>query len=209
MNKNQTLLFSLFGASYCLTTLVEPFAFSWLLKLLPLAVLIASCSRAINREQHKYFIGGLLFSSLGDFLLDYNPAHWFIFGLGAFLIAHLFYIKSFTPFKIPRSPKIIGAVVLYIIYGALMFSLIKPGLGQLLLPVFIYMSVLLVMGIASLTGEKSNIWLIVGGMSFVISDSLIGINKFYHALSYGHMMIMISYYFAQYALARGMFTVKR
>lgn len=45
----------------------------------------------------------------------------------------------------------------------------------------------------------------IGGLSFVMSDSLIGINKFYQTIVYADFMIMTSYNFAQYALVRGLF----
>ena len=94
-------------------------------------------------------------------------------------------------------------VGLYGVYGIAMFSLIASGLGELFIPVLAYMSILLIMATMTLVSRRSNTWLILGGLSFVFSDSLIGIDKFYHPISYAPIMIMMSYYFAQYALLRG------
>ncbi len=77
------------------------------------------------------------------------------------------------------------------------------NLNGLFIPVLIYMLVLLAMAISSLLSDKSNKWLILGGISFVISDSLIGLTKFYLEIPFSNLWIMVTYYFAQYALVNG------
>ena len=65
------------------------------------------------------------------------------------------------------------------------------------------MEILLLMAITTLLSTKSNQWLIIGGLSFVLSDSLIGLDKFYQPIVGAHYFIMVSYYFAQFALFKG------
>lgn len=216
MTKLQSVLFFLFAAIFTASTLVEPYPLSWLVKLPPMFLLIAV---TVNQLQHvpdqvspqgslqvrktiKLFLVGLVFSSFGDFFLDYDRVNWFIFGLGSFLVAHLFYIMSLAPVEKKR----LSLVVLYSVYGLSMFWLISSGLKDLFIPVLVYMSVLLMMGITTLISTKSNSWLIIGGLCFVASDSLIGINRFYINIPYSHLAIMITYYFAQYALTNGIIT---
>jgi len=201
MNKQHTLLFSFFAILFVLSTMMAPYPFSWLVKLLPMAILIFVSYQKVTIPAEKLFLTGLVFSAGGDFFLDYDRVNWFIYGLGSFLIAHLFYMMSLMPVVKKRLP----AVILYMIYGAIMFSVIMPGLGKLFAPVLVYMMVLLLMGIFTLISSKSNPWFIIGGISFVVSDSLIGINKFYAAVPYSHILIMVTYYFAQYSLVNGMF----
>lgn len=157
----------------------------------------------INRvsKSQKIFFIGLVFSAIGDFILDFDRANGFVFGLGAFLIAHLFYLTSLWPIAKEKIFFVLG----YLIYGGIILSLIIPGLGKLLVPVVIYMSVLLLMGGVTLLSTKSNCWLILGGLFFVISDSIIGIDKFYYSLPSSHFVIMVTYYFAQFSLVKGMF----
>lgn len=185
---------------FVLSTVIEPYPFSWFVKLIPMGILISFVFKHMKTPSEKLFLFGLIASAFGDFFLDYDRINWFIFGLGSFLIAHIFYLFALKP--IERKKDLI--IILYMIYGTAMFWLISAGLGELFIPVFVYMTVLLIMAIVTLVSTKSNKWLIIGGLSFVISDSLIGINKFYLHIPYSHFMIMITYYLAQFSLVKGL-----
>jgi len=199
IERNIGYLFIFFAVVFILSTQFKPYPFSWLVKLFPLLLLIIVSFKKSETKLKKYFLAGLIFSVLGDFFLDYDRVNWFVFGLGAFLVAHLCYIKSLMPVDINR----VAIVTLYTLYGISVFLLISSGLGELFIPVLVYMSVLLGMAIATLISRSTNSWLIVGGISFVLSDSLLGIDKFYSPIPYATLFIMISYYFAQYALMKG------
>lgn len=204
MTKHHRNLFLIFASIFVLSTFFKPYPLSWLLKLLPLLVLVHFSWQQLsktNEHTHKLFIIGLIFSVFGDFFLDYDRVNWFVFGLGSFLVAHIFYIASLKPITIKKLP----TIAIYCLYGAGIFSLIYAGLGELFIPVLVYMTVLLVMGITTLLSKKSNTWLVIGGLSFIVSDSLLGINKFYQQIPYASLWIMISYYFAQFSLVKGMF----
>jgi len=204
MTKTQQNLFLAFACAFIVATFLTPFPFSWVLKILPIGVLLQFSWQqwSITRESaHKLFIVGLVFSALGDFFLDYDRVNWFIFGLGSFLVAHIFYIFSLKPFAVKRVP----IIALYCLYGVGMFSLLYGGLGYLFIPVLVYMTVLLLMGITTLLSQKSNTWLIIGGISFIISDSLIGLNQFYQEIPNASFWIMTTYYLAQFSLVKGFF----
>jgi uncharacterized membrane protein YhhN len=198
--------------AFVLFTFIKPYPFSWLMKVMPIIILLHfSWQNHTDSKstRHMLFIAGLAFSACGDFFLDYDRVNWFVFGLGSFLIAHLFYIFSLKPLRNVNIIKnLLPIVAVYCLYGISMFSLIFSGLGELFIPVLIYMTVLLVMGIFTLLSTKSNAWLVVGGISFIASDSLLGINKFYQPIPYASVWIMISYYFAQFSLVKGMFEQK-
>jgi uncharacterized membrane protein YhhN len=211
MNKNITLLFFLLAGSFVLSTLIKPYPMSWAVKLLPMILLIGVAWQSLKGEssQGKYFIAGLVFSACGDFILDYDRDNWFIFGLGAFFIAHLFYLASLNPYiKKFSQAKYYTALIAYLVYGAIMLTILAEGLGDLLIPVVGYMSILLLMALATVFSEKSNQWLVVGGLSFVISDSLIGFDKFFMPIENVHFVIMVTYYFAQFALLKGFLKAK-
>ena len=130
---------------------------------------------------------------------------WFLFGLGAFFIAHLFYLASLKPqFKKLAQANYLMILSIYLIYGFLMLLALVDGLGEMLIPVIAYMTILLIMALATVLSNKANSWLIIGGISFVLSDSLIGIDKFYMPIEHSHFFIMISYYFAQFSLLKGL-----
>ncbi|NQY64349.1 MAG: lysoplasmalogenase [Alteromonadaceae bacterium] len=201
MTANQSKLYFLLASVFILSTFATAYPFSWFVKILPMLLLILCCLKHKTSIVEKVFIAGLVCSTLGDFLLDYDPVNWFVFGLGSFLFAHLCYLFSLKPFQFKR----LGVVLLYVFYGIGILVLLWPVLGELLIPVVVYMVVLLLMGIATLISGKSNVWLVVGGLSFIASDSLLGIDKFYTTIPAGGFFIMITYYFAQYSLVRGFF----
>ena len=211
VNKNNTLVFITLAISFILSTLLKPYPFSWAVKMLPIFLLIAITwqhSKQLIVQQKstsvRFFIFGLLFSSCGDFLLDYNQQDWFIFGLAAFFIAHLCYLISLKPFNnvhiADKKPLILIA---YIGFGALMFMLFINGLAELFIPVLAYMVVLLLMALATVFSHRSNLWLVLGGISFVLSDSLIGFDKFNSTIVQNQLWVMATYYFAQFALVKG------
>jgi len=212
MNKKNTILFVILAANFALSTLIKPYPLSWAVKLLPMLLLIGVAWQSLKGKSldGKFFIVGLVFSACGDFILDYDRGNWFIFGLGAFFIAHLFYLASLKPYiKTLNQAKFNIALVAYLIYGALMLTVLADGLGNLFIPVVAYMSILLLMALATVFSEKSNTWLVMGGISFVLSDSLIGFDKFYMPIENVHLAIMVSYYFAQLALLIGFLKAKK
>ncbi|WP_019029270.1 lysoplasmalogenase [Colwellia piezophila] len=211
MNKNNTLVFITLAFGFILSTLFKPYPLSWAVKILPILLLIAITWQHTKRltapEQSNstyYFLFGLLFSACGDFLLDYNTHDWFIFGLGAFFIAHICYLISLKPFNnlpiVNKKPLILTT---YVGFAALMFILFIDGLGELFIPVLAYMVVLLLMALATVFSHRSTLWLVLGGISFVLSDSLIGFDKFNSAILHSQLWVMATYYFAQYALVKG------
>lgn len=211
MNKQITGLFILLAGGFVLSTLIKPYPLSWAVKLLPMILLIGVAWQTLkgHSSQSKYFIAGLVFSACGDFILDYDRDNWFIFGLGSFFIAHLFYLASLKPYiKKFSQAKYYVALISYLVYGAIMLTILAEGLGDLLIPVVGYMSILLLMALATIFSEKSNQWLVIGGISFAVSDSLIGFDKFYMPIENVHFVIMVTYYFAQFALLKGFLKAK-
>ncbi len=208
MNKNNTLVFISLAIGFIASTLVKPYPLSWLVKMLPILLLITVTWQHIKQgnshNSAKFFLFGLIFSVCGDFILDYNRDGWFVFGLGSFFIAHLGYLASLKPFTFKQSNlKKFLILISYGGFGAVMFMLLVDGLGELFIPVFAYMLVLLLMALATVFSRKSNLWLIAGGISFVISDSLIGFDKFNSEIYQSQLWVMATYYFAQFALVKG------
>ena len=194
-------LFMLSAVLFTLSTHFEPYSYSWLLKIIPVGLLILYVSHKNQKGISTLFTLGLAFSVLGDFILDYDRQSGFIYGLGAFFVAHIFYIASMGKWSIKSKSSLIGLAVLS--YGGIISYLIIPQLGKLLIPVLAYMGILFVMSLSALFSYRSNRWLILGGISFLLSDSIIGLNKFYYPIPYSHLIIMTSYYLAQYALVKG------
>ena len=174
-----------------------------------------------NKAQSALWLllAALIFSALGDTLLmlaQQDSKNLFLLGLSSFLVAHIFYIilHSRLTRPIPASKWYITrhkwVLVLALIYGAILLYVLSPFLLNtgLLLPVGVYASVLLTMALSALNrknlvSETSFKWVFVGALSFVVSDSLIAINRFVNPFYMAGFWIMITYLFAQYSIVRG------
>ncbi len=167
------------------------------------------CEKSRNRT---YILLALFFSFLGDVLLLFEQQQpvFFIPGLLFFLLAHIFYILYFflqyKPGKNPKktSPFIKILIALYITW---LLYFLFPGLGDLMIPVIIYACVISMMLFSSIyttvNAEKHVRFLfIAGAVCFVISDSILAINKFYKPFSLGPVFIMLTYAAAQYNLVK-------
>ena len=69
-----------------------PYTGSVFAKIIPMAILI---TYAMRRYGGGLLLTSLLFSTLGDIILEVDSKNLFALGLGAFLIAHLCYIYIF------------------------------------------------------------------------------------------------------------------
>ena len=166
-------------------------------------------STALSYKIRSLTLLALVFSLLGDCLLMFvdQSAHFFISGLIAFLIAHVFYIVIFLKSR-NRSKSPIGFIILMLIYGLGLFYVLKNGIGDLLIPVVIYMLVILTMSTSSFLrrGKVSSLsfnLVFLGAILFMISDSLLALNKFYKPLPWSNISIMLTYAFAQLSLVFG------
>lgn len=142
---------------------------------------------------------GLFFCMLGDGLLQ-----WFMIGLSAFLIGHLFYTAAFITrwrFSWLRFLTIIPILIFSGLMGYQLYhALIDSGDGGLVIPVFIYLVAIASMGWFSImTGNK---WAILGSLLFITSDSILSWNMFVSDVAYSGPIIMSTYYTAQFLISK-------
>ncbi len=160
----------------------------------------------------------LIFSTLGDIFLlfEFMQPSFFIFGVAAFLLAHVFYISYFFRIKsyfgslFKKQPWWLLLIYSYC-FGLLL--LIFPGLGDMEIPVTIYAIVLSAMLFSSVhvylkVQSPSNKYFVAGAILFVLSDSMLAINKFYHHFPMAGVLIMLTYCAAQYLLVQGVVSQK-
>ncbi|WP_063703591.1 lysoplasmalogenase [Pseudoalteromonas gelatinilytica] len=173
-----------------------------LFKALPIGLLIVVVLKWRSQLQNRTFITllfALSFSSLGDVLLALDTGQLFIGGLAAFFISHTFYIITMLPIKNWR----LDVVLLYLFLAIIIFCLFYPNLNDMLIPVIVYMLVLSIMASLTWMTDKFNGFLVLGGAVFVISDSILGLNRFYLEIVHADIVIMITYYIAQFCLVTG------
>lgn len=178
----------------------EPLFINIMFKVIPmLLILLYACTTVGRRNRYQSLILlGLFFCMLGDGLLI-----WFVIGLSAFLIGHLFYISAFFrlwSFSWLRFATIVPICIYSSWIGReIVRSLIEKGEHNLIIPVICYITVISLMGWAAfMTGNAAAI---IGGVLFVISDSILSWNKFIDEVAYSGPLIMLAYYAAQFCIA--------
>lgn len=164
----------------------------------------------LDTKSKSLTLAALLFSLLGDVLLMFDniSSNFFIGGLLAFLMAHVMYILVFLKKK--NTHKKASFLILFLlIYGLGIFYFLKDALGELLVPVIIYMLVILTMVIAAFLRHKSDSKMsynlvFLGAIFFITSDSLLALNKFYEPFETAGILIMLTYGIAQYFIILGL-----
>ena len=91
----------------------------------------------------------------------------------------------------------------YVVLASVMLVMLAPNLGMMLWPVIFYITVILLMSLATWHSKGNNACLIIGGLMSISSDAAIGISRFYQTFSGQGVLIMVTYFAAQYALLRG------
>ncbi len=160
----------------------------------------AHSTGAANRLD-ALLLAALVFSLTGDVFLML-PGNYFIPGLASFLVAHVFYIALFRQGQgwFPSRRALVGVLAV----GALMYSIVWGGLNDPVLRIAVaaYVSVISLMaaqaiGRAATTGDAASRWVAVGACVFMVSDSLIAINKFVTPVALSPLWILATYYCAQ------------
>ncbi|WP_426415073.1 lysoplasmalogenase [Aestuariirhabdus sp. LZHN29] len=193
------IAFAILALSYLVTLGWQPFPFDFLLKALPIWIL-AWLVLGARSDARQLWVGiGLLFSSVGDLLLAWNQ---FVPGLGSFLVAHLFYIAALARRPRLSAPRIVLALAMVVATGTLVAQLL-PLLGEMRVPVVVYIGVIVTMALCALLGEGNHPLVAMGALLFLLSDSMIAIDRFMSPLPLASLWIMLTYYSAQYFIARG------
>lgn len=181
------------------------------LLLLLLAGYFLSQTKGIGSGLSKWVLLALTFSWVGDVLLMFVPkdAIFFLLGLSAFLIAHIFYIIFFHHVRIKEqvrgNPWLLVVVVIY--YAALI-SLLSPYLFDMKIPVLVYgvvisFMLMLALHMLRIKNKPAGKWMMMGALLFVISDSTLAINKFYQPFAAADVLIMLTYGLAQLFIVKG------
>jgi uncharacterized membrane protein YhhN len=170
-----------------------------------------SAITAITHGLAKWVLLAILFSMAGDVLLLFqskNP-QFFLFGLSAFLLAHIFYIIFFQQVRKKEGVhfKPLSLVIVAVYYTGLIW-LLYPGLKDMKIPVMVYGVVIscmfmLAMHTLFIKNKKAGQWMMAGALLFVISDSVLAIDKFYQSFETAGIVIMLTYGAAQLFIIKG------
>ncbi|MBS1798007.1 MAG: lysoplasmalogenase [Acidobacteria bacterium] len=158
-------------------------------------------------------LGALVFSWFGDVLLlaDKQFKSLFIFGLIAFLAAHLCFIVYFLKIRklngAPKLPNKLGFVALAA-YTISLLVVVVPNAPALAVPVAIYalaLSTMVATSLAAFDFNEKTYWklCLAGTFLFMVSDSILAVNRFVAPVALAPLFIMLTYGLAQLLIVEG------
>ena len=179
----------------------------------PLTMLIAMAwvylraSQVRALERFDWLLMAALAASMAGDVFLMLPGGYFIPGLASFLVAHLFYIALFRQ-GIKRFPSR-RALLIAMTVGAAMYAWVWGGLTDPVLKVAVaaYVGVISLMvaqaiGRATVLRDTDSRAVALGACVFMLSDSLIAINRFVQPLPIVSLWVLTTYYAAQILMVR-------
>ncbi|WP_133160209.1 lysoplasmalogenase [Cryobacterium zongtaii] len=144
----------------------------------------------------------LFFSWVGDVTIPW----WFVVGLVFFLLAHITYLVLFVSRLAVR--RVQWWAIAYVVWLVVLLMILGPHTGSLLVPVIAYGIVLSAMAAFA---SRCNRWVAWGGALFVVSDSLLAINRFLPdaGIPLADFLIMVTYIAAQTLIVWGLLRHER
>lgn len=159
-----------------------------------------------ERSQSHAFITGLIFALLGDSFMLFGTDDMFVIGLVCFLIMQICYTVTFNKKRrIPRTrdyavPAVIGII------GLSILAYLWDNLGDMQWAVAGYTLAIVLMAMyAYLRHPKLRGYglLFIGVCFFILSDTLLGMDKFGTNFPYAQIVVMLTYMVAQYLIVTG------
>lgn len=208
MTRNETIFYFALGIINIASGILDIEWLNFVSKPLLMISLFAFYFQKVKNDiskTDKIMLVSLIFSCFGDTFLMFqgkNP-QFFLFGLGSFLVAQLAYCVVFSKEGkrefLKRTP--------FVIYSTMLFYAIKSSIPKdFLFPVIVYTLAITWMGSQAAerqTNPKSYQFVLIGAILFIISDSLIAVNKFAFPITLSGLWVMATYIAAQYLIVEG------
>ncbi|UCE13553.1 MAG: lysoplasmalogenase [Candidatus Heimdallarchaeota archaeon] len=180
-------------------------------------VILVILLRPINALFYFVLAGAFVFCFLGDLGMERG----LIPGLPLFLIAQILFSVAFLGQTLTLGvtveslflPGLVTLVMIIYIFLFLRYlESSETGLGKFRIPVLIYCVFISLMFISSVlllsvSGIIEFGLVALGGLFFVISDSIIAVREFHHVISYRELKVMSTYYAAILFLSLAVFMV--
>ena len=186
----------------------------WIAKpLATIAVLVLALTSApLPTPRYRGLIAaGLICSLAGDVLLML-PADLFLPGLVAFLAAHICYLTAFRSAGGGSGP--VALLLLVVLAGAGVLTVLWPSLGAMRIPVLVYVAVILTMCWMALgrwwvTRAAGSALAAAGAAFFVVSDSVLALDRFRSPVPMSPLLVLGTYYAAQVLIASSVGVARR
>lgn len=191
-----------FAVIFIVSLVFTPYAGHFTVKAIPAIALSILALTAVSGLTGKLLFVALLFCAAGDVALALEGEQFFFIGLVFFLIAQILFIVTFCRDLKKRKSRL-PIIAVLIIYAAIMALILKPSLGELMIPIFFYIAVITTMGVfAALRASESKL-VLYGALSFIVSDSIIAINRFTVPIPASGYITMATYYLAIFLITYG------
>lgn len=171
---------------------------------------------SVGLEGAVFWFGlGILLSLVGDVLLMISLDRFFLLGLVAFLLAHIFYVIGFN---IPLPALSAWSVILVILIGwggskiirRILVSVDEKGQGRMRMPITLYSMVISIMLLSAMIKLNDLTWnasaallVSLGAFLFYISDIILAWNKFVNPITHGRIYNIAAYHLGQILLIAG------
>lgn len=162
-------------------------------------LLLLAWQSGLESVYHQAIFVGLMLSVVGDVFLML-PKDRFVLGLVSFLMAHIAYSLAFWS-------QLDGNIVWWLpamLFGGgiIVFLLLLPSLGALIVPVAIYIAMIVQMTWAAgefwlTVGSTAGLLAFIGSLVFILSDTVLAVDRFRGPFKPSIPFIMSSYYLAQ------------
>ena len=162
----------------------------------------------VSLKKNKWYLLALICSFGGDVFLLFDAQSYFMLGLGSFLLAHLFYITLVSKqLKKPNNKEWLLSFVIFFGFLIGLLMVLKGHLGAFKIPVVVYGLVISSFGALCFINnlqqkDKASAVLLIGALLFMLSDSLLAVNKFYRSIEILNLLVMLTYIAAQYLIFR-------
>ena len=166
---------------------------------------VALAGGAAGSAPGRWLLLGLVLCLAGDVFLMWDTEAAFLAGLTSFLLGHLAYVATFVALGLAEPAwGLIG--VMAMIASLIAVRQVVPRAADEGGPVLagavgVYMLVIAAMLVAAwATGH----WLIgVGALTFMVSDSILAVNKFVTRSRHGDLAVMVTYHLGQLLIVLG------
>ncbi len=177
----------------------------WITKPLLMSVLLIFYVTT-SKVKNPLVMLALITALLGDLFLLINIGNLFVLGLFCFMIMHLMYLYLFWKDRGDivitdwiSAGSVLGAAILAIVFFI-------PHTGSLMNHVVMYIVIIATMTIAAIFRKKAlngYFMVVFGALLFMVSDTLLAVDKFVTPLLLINVLVMLTYGLAQYCIIEG------
>jgi len=191
------------GLAYVASLALHPYPLSYAVKAIPAVTLCALALSWLRGRTRMLMALAFAAAAAGDVFLDLDRTRYLPHGLGCFLVTQVAFTLAFRQWA-RWTPSRLPLVALLVLAEVALLAFAWPNLGPLRIAVIVYLSALLAMTATSLMVRDSP-WIAAGGVLFLVSDSLIGINAFIAPFPASTAIIVTIYLASMLFIARGVF----